>query len=63
MTLNSNAKFEEKLTCGLENDMSEIWKIFIRALKSLKIRTLMEPFCPTQKMYELKIYRLLMSHD
>ena len=47
MTLNSNAKFEEKLTCGLENDMREIWTIFIRALKSLKIGTLMEPFCPT----------------
>ena len=47
MTLNSNAKFEENLTCGLENDMREIWKIFIRALKSLKIGTLMEPFGPT----------------
>ena len=47
MTLNSNSIFEEKLTCGLENDMREIWKIFIRALKSLKIGTLMQPFCPT----------------
>ena len=31
MTLESDAKFEEKLTCGLENN---IWHIFTKALES-----------------------------
>ena len=39
MTLKIDAKFEEKLTL-------EIWQIFIRALKSLKIGTLMGSFYP-----------------
>ena len=36
MTLNGDAKFEEKLTCGLENDM--------RNMASLKIGILMGSF-------------------
>ena len=35
MTLKSDAKFEEKLTCGLENDMRNM-AIFTRALESFK---------------------------
>ena len=35
-----DAKFEEKLACGLENGTRN-WKIFTRALESLKIRALM----------------------
>ena len=35
MTLKSDVKFEEKLTCGLEYDM-RLWHIFTRALGSLK---------------------------
>ena len=27
-----NEKFEEKLKCGLENDMRNIWQIFTRAI-------------------------------
>ena len=27
MTLKSDTKFEEKLTCNLENDMGVIWKM------------------------------------
>ena len=42
MTLKSHAKFEEKLTCGLENGLD----IFTRALESLKIGTLMGSFYP-----------------
>ena len=38
ITLKSDAKFEEKLTCGLEN--------FTRALESLKIGTSMGSFYP-----------------
>ena len=53
MTLESGAKFEEKLTCGLENDMRSL-QIFTRALESLNIGTLMGSFCPKLKMYELK---------
>ena len=52
MTLKSDAKFEEKLTYCLENDFG-IWQTLTRALKSVKIRTLMEFFCPKQKMYDL----------
>ena len=35
MKLESDARFEEKLTCGLEN------KIFTKVLESLKIGTFM----------------------
>ena len=62
MTLKSDAKFEEKPTCGLENDMRNL-KIFTRALESIKIGTLMGSFCPKCKMYELKIYKGVMCHD
>ena len=41
----------------------EIWQIFTRALKSVKIVTLIGSFSPKQKMYELKIYRGVMDHD
>ena len=45
MTLESDAKFEEKLTCGLENDIKNL-EIFTRALKSLKIGTFIWFFYP-----------------
>ena len=45
MTLKSDAKFEEKLTCGLESDMRNLVN-FTRGLKSLKIGTLMGSFYP-----------------
>ena len=52
MTLKSDVKFEEKLTCGLENGMRnkaehlKVFKLglFTRALESLKIGTLMGSF-------------------
>ena len=40
-----------------------IWKIFIRALESLKIRTFVTSVCSKLLMYELKIYRGVMCHD
>ena len=61
MSLKSDAKFEEKLTCGLKNDMRNLAN-FIQALESVKIGTLMGFFCPKQKMYGLKIYRVVMCH-
>ena len=45
MTLNCHAKFEEKLTCGLENDMRNLAN-FYQNLGRVKIRTLMGSFCP-----------------
>ena len=59
MTLKSHARFEEKLTCGLENGLD----IFTRALESLKIGTLMGSFCSKQKMHELKIYREVLRNN
>ena len=47
MTLKSDAKFEEKLTW-------EIWQIFIRALESLKIGTLMGSLIQYRKCMSLK---------
>ena len=40
-----------------------IWEIFTRALKSLKIGTLMTSFCLKLEMYELNFYRGLVCHD
>ena len=34
MTLKSDAKFEEKLTCGLENDMSNLANFYQFSRKS-----------------------------
>ena len=44
MTMKSYAKFKEKLTCGLENDMRNL-AIFTRALESVKMGSLMGSFC------------------
>ena len=41
----------------------EIWNIFTRALKGLKIRTFMGSFYARKKMYEIKIYRGFMCYD
>ena len=45
MTLESDAKFQENLTCGLENDI-RIWQIFTIALESLEIGNFMGSFYP-----------------
>ena len=62
MTLKSDAKFEEKLTCCLENDMRNLAN-FTKALESVKIGTLIRSFCPKQKMYKILIYSGVMCHD
>ena len=50
MTLRGDAKFEEKLTCGLENDMKNTENF----LEDLKIAILMGSFNPKQKSMSLK---------
>ena len=45
MTLKGDAKFEEKLTCGVENDMRNMAN-FTGALESLKIGAFMGSFTP-----------------
>ena len=61
MALKIDIKFEGELTCASKNYMRNLWQIFNRALESLIIRTLMASFYLKLKMYELKIYRGVMS--
>ena len=53
MTFKSYAKFEEKLTGGLRNEMRNL-TIFTRTLESVKIGNLMGSFCSKQKIRALK---------
>ena len=46
MTLKSDAKFEEKLTCGLKNEMRNLANFHQSTCESVKIGTLMGFFCP-----------------
>ena len=46
MTLKSHAKFEEKLTCGLENDMRNLANFNQSMFVSLKVGTLTASFYP-----------------
>ena len=64
MTLESDTKFEEKLTFGLENNMSSLENFHQNTWKlGLKIGTFMGYFYPKLKIYELKIFRGVMCHD
>ena len=63
MTLNIDAKFEEKMTCAFENDMSNLANFHQSTFKSQIIGTLMGSFYAKQKMYELRIYRGVLCHD
>ena len=56
MTLKSDTKFEEKLTCGLENDMRNFAHFHHSARKSQNW-DFDGILLPKQKMYKLKIYR------
>ena len=56
MALNTDAKFEGKITCAIKNDMRNLANFHQSMFGSLKIETLMGYFYPKQKMYELKIY-------
>ena len=62
MVLNIDAKFDQKLTCGFQNETRSL-ENFHQALESLKIGTLIGFFYPKQKMYEHKVYMGVMCHD
>ena len=62
MTLDNDAKFEEKLFFGLKSNMRNL-EIFTRVHVSLKMGTLMEFFSPKLKIFELKIYKRAMCHE
>ena len=53
MTLKSNAKFEEKVTFGSKNDMTNLVNVNKITLKS-KNFTSMGYFCPKYMRFELK---------
>ena len=58
MTLESDVKFKEKLTCGLENNMRYLANFYQSTQKlGLKIGTFMEYYYFQYKLYELKIHR------
>ena len=62
MKVESDAKSEEKSTCGLEKDMRKLAN-FTRAHESFKVGTFIGSLYPKQKLYELKIYRGVMCYD
>ena len=53
MMLESDAKFEEKVTCSLKNYMRNLAN-FTKALKILKIGLLLGPFIQSRKCMSLK---------
>ena len=57
MALNTDTTFEGKLTCAFKNDMRNLANFHQSMFGSLKILTLIGPFYPKWKMYELKTYR------
>ena len=54
MTLECDAKLEEKLTCGLEND-DEIGKFFSENTKFSKLGHSLDPFKQSRKCMSLKL--------
>ena len=62
MTLKSHAKFGEKLTCGLENDMRNLAK-FHQKTSKCQNSYFYGSFCPKKKIHELKIYRGVTCND
>ena len=63
MALNTDAKFEAKMTCAFKNDMRNLANIHPTTFESLKIGTFMGTFYPKQKMFELNSHRGVMCLD
>ena len=62
MTLKSDAKLKEKLTCGFKYDMKDLVNFHPTTQKSESF-TLMSYFCPKNMRFELKKYRGVTFHD
>ena len=62
MKMKRDTKFAEELTCSFKTDIRNLPN-FHQSTRKCQIGTLMESFCPKQKMYELEIYRGVMCHD
>ena len=56
MTLKSDAKFEEKLTCGLKNDMRNLANLHQSTCKCQNWNSDGILSSKKQKMFDLKIY-------
>ena len=54
MTLESDTKFEEKLTCAFKNDMTNLANFHQSTFESLNIGTLMGSFIQSRKCMSLK---------
>ena len=63
MAIKIDTKFEGKLIYTFKNDMKNFGNFYQSTFASLKIVTLMGPFCLKIKMYVLKICRGVMCHD
>ena len=62
MTLKSDAKFKQKLTCDFKYDMRNLVNFYPTTQKS-KIFTSMGYFCPSYMRFELKKCRGIIFHD
>ena len=62
MALNSDAKFEGKLTLGSKNDMRNLVNFHPNTQKP-KNFTSMGYFCPKYMRFEVKKYRRAIFHD
>ena len=62
MTLKSDAKFKEKLTCGFKYDIRNLVNFHTTTQKSENF-TSMGSFCPRYIRFELKKYRRVIFHD
>ena len=62
MTLNSEAKFKEKLTCGFKYDTRNLVNFHPTLQKSENFIS-MGSFCPKYIRFELKNYRGVIFHD
>ena len=61
MTLKNDAKFEIKLTCGLENNMKNLTN-FYQSTQKFQYQDFDGIRYSKQEMYELKIYRGVLCH-
>ena len=62
MTLKSDAKFKEKLTCGFKYDIRNLVKFHPTTQKFENFFS-MGSFCPKYIRFELKKYREVIFHD